>query len=506
MPALTRRSLLSGAAAMTLASALPRHVVAKTGTSISPETFGAAGDGVTDDHAAWTRALELSAQTGGTVTPTTERVYKIGKPLVVGPGMTVDGPPGASTIMAPGGKGGIGFFMSEGDFSLGGLRIVNNPQYHIQHEAAGGVLSNVRLSGLHLKDGSIGINTFAYGMDNHSVEITGCVFEDVDNPLYFSALSRSRIHGNRYSRASGANIMLSSGQDNVFENEAIDGGRTGIVFLPAFSKTKFLTGTCQGNVIANNTLTNINEEFISFDQGNNTADISARETRPIAATRAGGREFEIRLEGDWGDIAGYYSRSFICIVTGALAGKVFPVSKADGGTLLLVRGKTLSDAMFAQLKPGDIVTMGLPFLGNTIRDNRLSGETGFDQTYPMGYATGIYLYNFCYENRVTGNVVNLRRSTDGDLCRGISIRSSNGIDRSGSIASKGGRGLMTPSCNNLIENNEVSGADIVLDFHDYGARESYVSNGNRVQGNRVSGGRILISGHQKLERDNKVSG
>lgn len=507
MPIMTRRSLLAGAAAGAFISTLPRAAQARAGAAISPEQFGARGDGVADDHAAWTKALAESARSGGMVVPTPDRVYKVGSPLVIGPGMKVGGPPRAATIMAPGGKGGIGIFMRKGGFELGGLRIVNNPQYHIQHEAKGGPVSNVKLSGLQMKDGSIGIATFAYGANNQSIEVTDCEFQGVDNPMLFQSLNRSRIHANRYRGASGANIMLSSGRDNRFENETIDGGRTGIVFLPAFSRTKFLNGPCENNVISNNRLMNVEEEFISFDHGNQPQDMAARDMSVIAGTARRGRAgFEIRLTGNWSDAGSFFASSHACIVTGALAGRVLKVVSADGGVLFFNRDKNLSDGDFSRLKAGDLVTLGLPFLNNVISGNEISGETGEDRNYPMGYATGIYLYNLCFGNRVFGNTVRLRRSADGDLCRGISIRSSHGYRTDGSIASRGRPGLATPSCNNLIEDNDVSGSDIVLDFHDYGAQQPYVSVGNRVVRNRVRGGRILISGHTDLSSDNQVSG
>ena len=71
----TRRNFVAGCAAGAL---LPTAAcrAAAVGTHVAPETFGAIGDGVTDDYDAFQRmAAMVSTTGGGTVTLTPGRTY-----------------------------------------------------------------------------------------------------------------------------------------------------------------------------------------------------------------------------------------------------------------------------------------------------------------------------------------------------------------------------------------------------------------------------------------------
>jgi len=75
----TRRSVLRGAATLSVAGLLPRHMAAAAVGAFTPEMFGAKGDGVTNDSAALAQLGQaVTANGGGVVEFAAGRTYLVG--------------------------------------------------------------------------------------------------------------------------------------------------------------------------------------------------------------------------------------------------------------------------------------------------------------------------------------------------------------------------------------------------------------------------------------------
>src|SRR5438309_1260474 len=84
----TRRNFVAGCAAGALLPTTACHAAA-AGTSVGPETFGAVGDGLTDDYEAFQRmAATVSTAGGGTVTLRPGRTYLLNRFIQPNNGIT----------------------------------------------------------------------------------------------------------------------------------------------------------------------------------------------------------------------------------------------------------------------------------------------------------------------------------------------------------------------------------------------------------------------------------
>ena len=185
---------------------------------VTPETFGAVGDGVTDDTQAWNDAIEYAEQNNVDIICRSERYLFSSRPNIDGHDITVDGN-GASFYFGTSG----GFIISEDSYNIKFL----NMKAYCTFEVGS---SNPSISHFGINSSSASAEFLAHDITFENVSMDGGTFGIAANSAKNVTIKNCNFANFVYKpsdKAGGYGILLQSSIDVLIENCHFDSGAYG---------------------------------------------------------------------------------------------------------------------------------------------------------------------------------------------------------------------------------------------------------------------------------------
>jgi len=459
---------------------------------LSPIDMGAKMDGVTDDSAALLATINASLALGLGVRLPPGRTMIINSTISLPAGTRISAER-TSTIIGP--AGGTTFLLT--DFCrIEGVRFTGTPQYHLQHRAASNDVTGVEIRRCVFTGGDIGISTFGAGRKPNAWIVEDNDFVNVANPILFTYMSKGVVKFNRFSGASGGNVVFNMGQANKVVLNTMIGGKTGVTFINNFADHRFTSGCVEYNLVEENTFINPEEEAVIFDiAGNFPERLGARETSTITATgTVDATTCFVTLSpnaGSWAGSEAAFAGGYMVVLTGLATSAVYQISyNNNSGQFTFNRTghfRAMSDTALALLQAGDMVTICTPFLSNRVLGNTVERDT---------VGGSISLYNLCIDNSVGNNTIIYNGVDPGSGFNwGIWLRAGCGWEADTSYASETGDKISLPTMGNDIYHNKITDGDIHMNFSNLvtPGTANHQSRYNVTSHNRVQRGRRWIA-------------
>lgn len=432
------------------------------------EQFGATGDGVTDDSAAFTSAMAIARRI---YCPKPSSAYQLSSQVTVS-NAVIEGE-GAGTLFT-----GKGFILGDN----GRLRGLHFQGANTAATYAVDFSNSATHTGWSVRDcvfedyqQAINIRATAAGGCQEQGFILDNVFADCQNAVFATRARRIIVAGNRSTTISGTTQHYTFyGLENsqVVDNYA-SGGLTGILLL---SRHDLNNANCGffGNTIKGNVIEAVTEELISFDcNAINASWMNSREHDSVASTSTSGASLRVTLSSaSWSGKANTYFNHWLVFYTGALAGKAYRITTEADAVFTLEITRT----EWRQIAAGDLAAVGIPFFGNTIADNTLDARSSTTEA--------IYLYGLCVGNTVTGNICR------GTGTGGIIVTSLAGGPATDVI---GSNLSVFPSGGNVVQGNVAQDAEIAATYRDITGQTVFPLPANQISGNVSMNGTVLVA-------------
>ena len=333
-----------------------------TSNGLNVKSYGAKGDGKTDDSAAITTAAKAAVKAG-------QRVYfpagsyRIGTTMSAVAGAYYYAPTGVTLQSAAAVNGANNVTFDGFTFAAYGSTIAIR---------IGSTTATAPVTGMKVKNCRFVAGSGEYTWTRIlTYWATDCVID------------RNTFTG---TAGSGGNIQILAGKRNQITNNTITGGTTAIIFMWS-RPTAAGNGSAsiiEDNTISGNVCSGYSEEGISFDlQANSATGCGAFEYDTVKAVSG---QTVTLTTATFPSYTGYD----VIVVDGALAGRTRTIT-AQSSNAFTVSGS------LAGLAVGDHVTIGAPFKHNVVTGNTCTARDKTDAS--------ILLYGLCFGNTVTGNTV-----------------------------------------------------------------------------------------------------
>lgn len=325
--------------------------------------------------------------------------------------------------------------------------------------------------------GSFGVYVeHGYDQNPSRIFIERNFFKNRAYVLFGQGFTYSSFSNNLIENGGKRNVEVMGGYYSKYCNNIINGGITGISFLANRSVNRI-----QGfhdNVISGNIIRGISEEPISFDlRGNNPGRCGSIVQGTVSSHSVPGRYIVPSFT-----MASYgYISNFVCFLDGKLAGRIYKNIDMGAGGNSYIQLDTDCDASL--ITDGDAFVVVVPAYRNIISENVIaSPATG-------GSGSGIILWGNSFENIISDNSLN---------DSAINLVSLTGIVD----------GVYGPVNNNLIECNKVFSSSLAVQYQDLGGGvyTTYPSYGNRCINNDIIKGNLIYK-YQKgrLINNNRIT-
>ncbi len=252
--------------------------------------------------------------------------------------------------------------------------------------------------------------------------------------MWFTRIANFIISDNYLVGSTNRNIEYHGARNSQFLRNYISGGVTGIAGL-ADSQYNRIQATFIDNVIADNYLSGITEEAISYDaNGDSGANSTFIDQFDVTSTSGSWNSSPRVLVGCTscsGLLSAGVSGYALTWITGANAGKSWVAvatantAPASAGTTIYIQLRTTSLSSedninateFAAISAGDKVVIGHQAINNKILRNWIDNSR-----------TGILLWGMGYKNTIAGNIVTRMTSGGSEfVSHAIGIRSLCGV-------------------------------------------------------------------------------
>jgi hypothetical protein len=434
---------------------------------VTPQRFGAAGDGTTNDDAAILAAVTFAATYGNGVVFLPKGRYRKTSQTAVPDDVRIVGVGAQTRIIGPG-------------FTLGSRNTVELMSFESATANASIALSfktDTAYTATTIKDCTftnlsrgVDVGGTATNASHKRIRVLDCYFTNCTYGIYqtygqYNVYSRNVFEMSAAQRA----VLFNGGSYNQITNNSITGGTTGIIFL--YARNVAGTNVLFHNVIAQNTITGVTEESISLDlTGNTAAAVGCFDRDTVGAKAINGSNVDVTCAAAAFSTSGnVFTGYYILMRTGLLAGQAFRVATHLNGNLNVEMNTTEA---YPLLTVADEFILCAPFVGNVITGNTILSAGTF----------AILLYGVCAGNVVANNSV-----------AGASIAIWSLSSVIASTINVTGRTGRAPSENNVVSFNAVRGGSIAFTFNDFGADAYSATVGNELSHNRVLNGKFPLA-------------
>lgn len=429
---------------------------------VTPQRFGAAADGVTNDDSAILAAVTYASQYGNgvvfvpkgrylktvsTSVPDDVRIVGVGaQSRIIGPGFTI----GSRNVVE-----GLSFESATANASIA-IRTKTDTAY---------TASTIRDCVFTNLDRGVYVTATATNANHKRFRVVDCYFTNCTYGIYqaygqFNVFSRNVFELSAGQRA----VLLNGGSYNQICDNSISGGIAGILLL--YQRNVSGTNVLFHNVVAQNTITGVSEESITLDlTGNTAAAIGVFDRDTVSVKAINGSFVNVTCAAAaFASSGSVFTNYYVLMRTGTLAGQAFLIGTHLNGVLTLEMDTTNA---YPLLTVGDEFMICAPFVGNVITGNTIVSSGTF----------AILLYGVCAGNVVSSNTV---------CGAGICVKSLSSLVASSiNVTGRLGR---APSENNAVSFNVARGASVSFVFQDFGSDVYAAVVGNELSHNRVVNG------------------
>lgn len=434
---------------------------------VTPQRFGAAADGVTNDDAAFLAAVTYASVYGNGVVFLPKGSYKKVAQTSVPNDVRIVGVGAQSRIIGPG-------------FTLGSRNTVELVSFESATANASIALSfktDAGYTATTIKDcvftnlsRGVDVGGTATNASHKRIRVIDCYFTNCTYGIYqtygqYNVYSRNVFEMSAAQRA----ILFNGGSYNQITSNSITGGTTGIIFL--YARNVAGSNVLFHNVISQNTITGVTEESISLDlTGNTAAAVGVFDRDTVSVKAINGSAVDVTCAAAAFATSGsVFTGYYVLMRTGLLAGQAFKINTHLNSNLNLEMNTTEA---YPLLTVADEFSICAPFVGNVITGNTILSSGTF----------AILLYGICAGNVIANNSV-----------AGASIAVWSLSSVIASTINVTGRTGRAPSENNVVSFNAVRGGSIAFTFNDFGADAYSAVVGNELSHNRVVNGKFPLA-------------